>query len=160
VQPRNLAHHRVVLLVLLLSLLAGCDSVSGVNRSVTLHRLPSRASVEAALRAVPEIEHVGYQQIKPTTVLSTAEGVIHDPPYDMFTYLGDGTGGTVVVRETEKGSKTLELSYLKIGGSLPRSFINRTRTLMDRVYTSLRSHAPEIPPATEVHEDLIRVRED
>ena len=112
------------------------------------------------MHAVPEIEHVDYQEIRPSTSWSTVDGVIHDPPYDRFTYFGDGTGGSIVVRETEKGEKKLEFYYIRIGGRLPRSFINRTRTLMDRVYASLRAHAPEIPPATEVHENLIRVRED
>jgi hypothetical protein len=139
--------------------LTGCDPASGVLRTARLNGLPPTASVRAALDAVPEVQEVRYRKIEPTAAWSLYEGMIHDPPYDQFSYRGSGASGTLEVQETENGEKELRLYYVEIGVRLSRDFVDRTRALMDKVYASLLAHIPELPPASQVHEELIRVRD-
>ena len=127
--------------------------MSGVRRTATLHSLPSPALVEAALRAVPEIRTVEYRSFP-------REITMADAVYDQFGYSGAEARGTLLIRETSKGEKTLCLYYYRIGAPLPREIIDRVRRLMDKVYASLRAHIPEVPPESELHEELFRVQRE
>jgi len=131
--------------------LAGCDVPLGVRRTATLSQLPSRAAIEMALHAVPEIERVEYHQVPAATSGSIYEPAVYDPAYDQFAYWGNGAGGVVEVRETGKGVKTLNLYEINFTG-FTKEQIDHIRTLMDKVYASLRIYAPGIPPETQVHE--------
>ena len=127
--------------------------MSGVRRTVTLRSLPSPALVEAALRAVPEIQTVEYRPF-PRSITAA------DAVYDQFGYSGAESSGTLLIRETSKGEKTLCLYYYRIGPPLPRDSVDQVRRLMDKVYASLRAHAPEVPPESELHEELFRVQRE
>jgi hypothetical protein len=135
----------------------GCDPISGVSRTVQLRSLPARADVEAALRATPGVEQVGYRQGPPSTYWSLSDGVVHNPPYDSFNFSGIDASATLDISENGKGEKTLRMYYLRIGMRLSREFVDRTRAMMDAAYESLRVRVADLPPADEVEEKLLRV---
>ena len=147
---------KLLLCALLAATALGCDTISGVRRSVTVQRLPSPTVVTAALDAVPGITSVERQPVEASTGWSLYDGVIHDPPYDQFLYRADPLFGIVNARQTEDGTKTIELYSIWMNHTPPRKAFDDTRSLMDAVYASLRRHSPDLPPAAQVKETLVR----
>ena len=140
-------------------LTVGCDTFSGVSRSVRLQQLPPRNSVETALRDVPEVSFE-YHEVRPHTEWSLYEGVIRNPPYEQFCYHSPSAGGVLEIQQTEKGEKILRLYCLWINYRPPWPVIEQTQGLMDEVYASLRKRIPELPPPADVNEHLMHVRKE
>lgn len=136
--------------------LAACDPITGISRTATVGRLPSRSAVSAALHEVPAIRSVQLQETKPSTAFSLYEGVIRDPAFDQFIYEAPSASGVVEVRQTEKGVKTVRLYRIWMGPRPPKKAFEDTRSLMNIVYAHLRQHAPTLPPPSEVKEELTR----
>src|ERR1700736_2039476 len=109
----------VGLAILAIAALVGCDPMTGISRTATVGRLPSRSTVSAALHEVPGIRSVQLQETKPSTGFSLYKGVIRDPAFDQFIYEGAFASGVVEVRETEKGVKTVRLYRLWMGPRPP-----------------------------------------
>jgi hypothetical protein len=147
---------RLLLCTSLALVASGCDTISGVRRSVTVQRLPSPTAVTAALRAVPGVTSVERRPVEPSTGWSLYKGVIHDPPFDQFLYRADRLGGVVKTRQTEDGTNTVELYQIWMNYTPPRKVFDDTRSLMDAVYASLRRHSHDLPPTTQMKETLIR----
>jgi hypothetical protein len=91
-----------------------------------------------------------------TSSFSLYEGVVRDPAFDQFLYEGASAGGVVEVREDGKGVKTLRLYSGWMGPRPPKKVFEETRSFMDVVYEGLRRRLPELPPSSEVHEEIIR----
>jgi len=149
------ARHATVALASLLCLSAiGCETIHTVSRQVTLQSLPATASVEAALRAAPGVQSVWYERIPAQTSWSLYKGTIHDPPYDQFSYSGNGAYEVLEIKQTSDGGKTLYISRLWMNHVPTRDEVERARALMDGVYATLRAYNPELPPAASVTETL------
>lgn len=147
---------RMILCALLAAGTAGCDIASGISRVMIVEELPQPDAVMAALHAVPGITSVERNTVEATTSWSPFEGYIHDSAYDQFTYSADAISGVVKTRETEDGSRTVELYWFWLNFTPPRQVSEDTRALMDAVYASLIRHAPELPPASQLEETLFR----
>ncbi len=141
---------------LAVAVLTACDPITGISRTATVGRLPSRTAVSAALHEVPGIRSVQQQEAKPSTGFSLYEGVIRDPAFDQFIYEASSASGVVEVRETEKGVKTVRLYRIWMGPRPPKKAFDDTRSLMDVVYAHLRQHVPTLPPQSELKEELVR----
>jgi hypothetical protein len=138
--------------------LTGCDTLSGIRRTVRLNQLPSPDTVVASLNDVPAIKKISYNRAIPSKSWSLYKGVIQNQPYDQISYSSDNARGVVEVQETESGDKTLTLYCLWMNYQPSQQIVEDTRSLMDQVYSSLRRRAPIIPPETEVQEKLINIQ--
>jgi hypothetical protein len=99
---------RLIICASLLAGASGCDTLSGVRRTVIVQQLPSPAVVTAALRAVPGVKSIEPKPVEASPGWSLCKGVIHDPPFDQFLYRADPLAGVVKTREAEDGTKTVE----------------------------------------------------
>jgi hypothetical protein len=140
---------------LVLTVLSGCDTGSGVNRTVRLNSLPAADEVEKALREVEGVERVEHRRAQ--------DG--GQPPYDQylchgkqFLYRENDFGAVVEIRPAGGTGGELRIYCLWINHSPPRAVIEQRRSLMDKLYEHLRRRLGELPPAEEVREELIRVR--
>jgi hypothetical protein len=123
---------------------------------VTVGRLPPRNAVSVALREVPGMRKIEHREVHPPTAFSLYKGVIHESAFDQFVYQGASASGVIELHERE-GEKTLRLySYSYMGPKTTKETFDAARSLMDIVYYHLRLHAPGLPPADEVKEELIR----
>ncbi len=138
------------------TVLSACDPITGISRTATVGRLPSRAAVYAALHEVPGIRSVQEQGTKPSTGFSLYRGVIRDPAFDQYIYEAPSASGVVEVRETEEGVKTVRLYRIWMGPRPPTKTFDDTRALMDVVYARLRRRIPTLPPQSDVKEELVR----
>ena len=135
------------------ALLAGCDPISGTERTVTVARLPTPAVVMAALQSVPDVEHVTLRQVPAVTQLGL--GIEHQPAFNQFTF-GTGTiWATVETKQDAQGTNSLRLYSLWIHSPPPKAEFDRARALLDAAYLSLRRSVPSLPPPQEVKETLI-----
>ncbi len=134
-----------VLPALALVLTSGCNTVSGVRRSVAVSQAPSTADVDASLRDVRRITAVSFYRD------NTSGAHI-----EQFYYSAADLAGVVEIERGNDGHNTVRL-YREWKSRRPtRQQLDETRALMDAVYTSLRRHVPDLPPPSEVKEELIR----
>ncbi len=134
-----------VLPALALVLTSGCNTVSGVRRSVAVSQAPSTDAVDASLRDVPRITAVSFYRD------NTSGARI-----EQFYYSAADLAGVVEIQRHTNGQNTVSL-YREWKNRQPTpQELDETRALMDAVYTSLRRHVPDLPPASEVKEELIR----
>ncbi len=141
---------------LLVLLLAGCDTVSSITRTVELPALSPPAAVHAALRAVPEVQTLEYHQVPAVSYWSWSQGTVNEPAYDQYTYRGSDAFGVVEMLQTSEGKKLLRLYCVWMNHIPTRLQVQSTRRLMDLVYNSLQRHLPQVPPAADVTEEYIR----
>jgi hypothetical protein len=135
---------------------SGCDTISGVRRSVTVLKLPPPCLVTAALRAVPGVTSVEHRSVGASSAWSLYEGVIRDPGCEQFLYHTDSLSGVAATRQSEDGTQSIELYRIWINQIPSRKVFDDTRTLMDVVYSSLRQHSPDLPPSIQTKETLFR----
>ncbi len=128
--------------LLVLAVCTGCDPATGVIRTVRLTNAPPNQIIESALRSVPGIKDFEYRSRQGADTWSAGGGML-----------------VLEIRQLRKGERILEMRYLHFGSSTLGE-LDRPRRLMDQVYTSLCREAPSLPPATQVSEKLIRVRND
>jgi hypothetical protein len=135
---KTTAHRRTLAATLGVLLLCGCDLGTGVIRTVSVKALPTSEQVEAALRELPAGLHA-----KPF-----ADNGNQSWNCDWFT---------IQLCQARKGKKSIVLSWISMGGPTPRAAIEPTRKRMDEFYAILRKHVPDLPPATSVVEELVRI---
>ncbi len=145
------------LFVLAIAPTSGCDPITGVERTVQVKQLPSKASVEAALRDVPEIKRVEFYQVPERRAFSVLEGKIREPAFYGFYFFAENDFGRFEVKQTKKGVNMIEFKPIGIG-TTPRDVAERNRLLLDKVYASLLKHSPGLPSQTNMVEKLIRIR--
>lgn len=152
----RLISQRVLIAAALSSVLTvGCDSLYKIERSIPLQRLPAQATVEAALRELPQIDRLDCRQITPPNALRS-----HQPAFYQVYYATQRANGVVEVRETADGKKALNLYRGWINHRPRREEIAETRALMDQVYAALRKHIQELPFKEEVSEKLVGMKNE
>jgi hypothetical protein len=149
-------------ILLFLGLLAsGCDSFHAISRSAQVNQLPTKETIEAAVRNVPGVKGIRYQRIDPQPTRSPWLGpwgkTIQRPSYDAIYYYSDHASGWVELQENEKGDKFITLYFGTIG-SIPPASVIQTVDLMDQVYASLRQNITNLPPESEMNENYIRLK--
>jgi predicted small secreted protein len=143
-QLRQMKHtFTISLAILSLVLASGCKTVHGVGRSAKVQKLPSAAVVDASLRDVPG---VGY--------------IFHYPRAagrpEHISYRSGALSSVIELAHEENGDNTLFLYSYWVNETPSWQVIDETRALMDAVYASLRQHAPDLPPASELKEVLVK----
>jgi predicted small secreted protein len=145
--PRAVRHTRSVVTVsfavLTLMLASGCKTVHGVGRSVKVQQLPNKMVVEASLRDIPKITQIHHYPANAGHA-------------EKFYYQSGELSGVIELAHEENGANTLFLYSYWINHTPSWPVLDRTRALMDTVYASLRQHAPDLPPPSELKEVLVR----
>jgi hypothetical protein len=146
-------------LILAISLaLCGCDTISGVSRSATVHRVPDLQAVKAHMEGYSEINEVGLSEREGGRPL-TLTG-IHKP--DEVYYLsysgGENVRGTLMFEKDYKGKVVYSQYLMMMNRRAPQAWIDATWPVMKKLEKDLEENfgLPEIPETLKV--GMIRVK--
>ena len=129
---------------LMLALASGCTTISGIRRTVVVSQAPSTAAVDSALRDVHRVDDVSFYRG------STSAG-----RFEQFHYSAGELSGVIEIERGRNGQNTVTIYRVWKNRGPTREQLDETRALMDAVYASLRRRVPDLPPATQIKEELI-----
>ncbi len=136
------------------TLLAGCHTATGINRTVVVAQAPSSAVVVAALSSLPDAENFTQHEVPASTEWGLYTGTVHLPAYRQFFFEGKSGRGEIVTRPDAAGTGHLSLSFY-VRGTPTQAKFERARTLLDATYLSLWRSEPGLPPPQAVKETFI-----
>ena len=106
------------------------------------------------LRLVVEHEHV-LRDVHRVDDVSFYRGSTSAGRFEQFHYSAGELSGVIEIERGRNGQNTVTIYRVWKNRGPTREQLDETRALMDAVYASLRRRVPDLPPATQIKEELI-----
>jgi hypothetical protein len=148
----------LLLLLLPLALLTGCDPIFGVTRNAHVQFMPEPAMVGATIKSTLGVDKVDYRLTEGGRPL-TWTGI--KPPNQVYTFLyrgGTNVHGAVQFVVDYKKSVEYSQTLLRMGSPPPQEWINATRPVMKQIEVELEKNCGLTNLQTTVVERCIHVK--
>lgn len=120
-----------------LTLVSGCDTVSGVTRDSEVHVMPNLMAVKERIESYPEVKEVKFWQRKggrPITLTGLREA---DESFFLSYTDRLNVHGTLCFNQDHQGEVTYSQSLIDINRSPPQSWIDATWPVMKKIELDL-----------------------
>ena len=148
----------LLLLLLPLALLTGCDPIFGVTRNARVQFMPEPALVGATIKSTPGVDKVDYHFEEGGRPL-TWSGI--KPPDQVYTFVyrgGTNVHGAVQFIVDYKKSVEYSQTLLEMGRPPAQEWIDATRPVMKQIEVELEKNCGLTNLQTKVVERCIRVK--
>jgi len=149
---------RYLLLAISLAI-CGCDTISGVSRSATVHRLPDLQAVKAHIEGYPEVSEVKLWEREGSRPLTLSGIHKADEVYYLSYSGGENIRGTLMFEKDYNDKVAYSQTLMMMNHRPPQAWIDASWPVMKKLEKDLEEHfgLSEIPETLKVL--IIRVED-
>ena len=139
---------------------SGCHSTSAVVRGTAVFKAPNFECISNAVMRVPGITQIMPVNVTPEPTWTVYHRESRQLPYENFLYLGEhNMRGMITLKPQWKGATILEFSKIWVDQTPSNEEVEKTRRLMDNIYSAISEQCGNLPPPENVQEQFIGLKD-